>query len=82
MRIGLFMCGFSGIVNFKENVASKKNFLIPMNEALQKRGPDECGYYTSDNALLRSQKINRNRPGWWKAAHELQVRRKNLYNGL
>ncbi len=37
------MCGFSGIVNFKENVASKKNILISMNEALQKRGPDECG---------------------------------------
>lgn len=65
------MCGFSGIVNLKENVASKKNILISMNEALQKRGPDECGYYTSDNALLRSQKIDCNRSRRWKAAYDL-----------
>ena len=48
------MCGFVGNINLKENLNSKKDVLISMNETLKKRGPDECGYFTSDNALLRS----------------------------
>ena len=46
------MCGFAGIVNLKENLSFKKDILISMNNNLRKRGPDECGYFTSDNALL------------------------------
>ena len=41
-----------------------------MNEELQRRGPDECGYFTSDNALLRSQKIDSYRPRRWKTTNE------------
>ena len=51
------MCGFVGVVNFKENLTSKKNVLLAMNEALKKRGPDECGYYVSDNALLGHRRL-------------------------
>ncbi len=51
------MCGFVGTVNLKENLSSKKDVLISMNETLQKRGPDECGYYVSDNALLGHRRL-------------------------
>ena len=45
-----FMCGFVGIINFKENLSSRKDCLISMNSTLAKRGPDECGYYTDSNS--------------------------------
>ena len=51
------MCGFVGTVNLNENLNSKKDILISMNETLQKRGPDECGYYVSDNALLGHRRL-------------------------
>lgn len=51
------MCGFVGILNLKENIDSKKNVLISMNEALKKRGPDECGYYVHDNVLLGHRRL-------------------------
>ena len=51
------MCGFVGILNLKENIDSKKNVLISMNEALKKRGPDECGYYVHDNVLLAHRRL-------------------------
>ena len=54
MEVFLLCVVFVGFVNLKENLASKKEILISMNESLQRRGPDECGYFTSDNALLRS----------------------------
>ena len=37
------MCGFVGIVDFKNDVSSKKNILLNMNSTLSKRGPDEDG---------------------------------------
>ena len=51
------MCGFVGFVNLKENLNSKKNILISMNETLNKRGPDECGYFVSNNALLAHRRL-------------------------
>ena len=51
------MCGFVGNVNLKENLDSKKNILISMNETLRKRGPDECGYYVSKNILLGHRRL-------------------------
>ena len=52
------MCGFVGIVNFNENLNSKKNILISMNDTLRKRGPDECGYYTDSNVLLGHRRLS------------------------
>lgn len=46
------MSGFVGCVNFKENLASKKDALISMNDSIKNRGPDESGYFTNDNILL------------------------------
>ena len=51
------MCGFVGIVNLKDNLNSKKDILISMNDTLKKRGPDECGYYVNDNALLGHRRL-------------------------
>ena len=51
------MCGFVGAVNLKEKLNSKKDILISMNEALKKRGPDECGYYTNDNVLFGHRRL-------------------------
>ena len=51
------MCGFVGAVNLKENLTSKRDVLISMNETLQKRGPDECGYYVSNNVLLGHRRL-------------------------
>lgn len=52
------MSGFVGIINLKENLNSKKDILLSMNETLKRRGPDECGYFVSNNALFRTQKIS------------------------
>lgn len=65
------MCGFTGIVNLKEDLTSKRNFLIAMNEALQKRGPDECGYYTTNNALLGHKRLIVIDPEGRKTTNEL-----------
>ena len=51
------MCGFVGVMNLKENLNSKKDILISMNNSLKKRGPDECGYYTNDNVLLGHRRL-------------------------
>ena len=45
------MCGFVGFCNLKENIATDKDILIKMNQALLKRGPDEEGYYIKDNMI-------------------------------
>ena len=51
------MCGFVGVMNLKEDLISKKNILISMNDTLKKRGPDECGYYVDTNILLAHRRL-------------------------
>ena len=51
------MCGFVGNVNLKENLVTKKDVLISMNNVLSKRGPDESGYYTSEHVLLGHRRL-------------------------
>lgn len=51
------MCGFVGITNLKQNISDKKDIIIKMNDVLEKRGPDECGYYTEDNILLGHRRL-------------------------
>ena len=51
------MCGFVGIMNLKEDLNSKKNVLLSMNDTLKKRGPDECGYYVDENILLAHRRL-------------------------
>lgn len=65
------MCGFVGNVNLKENLTSKRENIISMNTTLQKRGPDECGYYVSDHALLGHRRLIVIDPDRWKTTNEL-----------
>ena len=51
------MCGLVGFVNYKKDVSSYKNVLCNMTESLQKRGPDELGYYINDNVALGHRRL-------------------------
>jgi len=53
----VYMCGFAGIVNLKHNISDKKESIISMNDALKKRGPDECGYYSENHVLLGHRRL-------------------------
>lgn len=46
------MCGFFGILNFKENVPVAKNDLEKGINILKHRGPDEIGFYCDGNLGL------------------------------
>ena len=51
------MCGFTGYVNVLEKLEQNKNVLEQMNNTLKKRGPDEDGYYISENACLAHKRL-------------------------
>ena len=51
------MCGLVGVVNLKHDISDKKHVIINMNDTLSNRGPDECGYYTEQNALLGHRRL-------------------------
>ena len=52
------MCGFAGFVNIKEKLhENSKTILKNMNESLSKRGPDEDGYFVSDNVYLAHKRL-------------------------
>jgi len=51
------MCGLVGFVNYKKDVSSYKNVLCNMTESLQKRGPDELGYYINNNVALGHRRL-------------------------
>ena len=52
------MCGFAGFVNVKEKLKKdSKKILENMNHTLSRRGPDEDGYFVSDNAYLAHKRL-------------------------
>ena len=52
------MCGFAGFVNIKEKLhENSKTILENMNKTLSKRGPDEDGYFVSDNVYLAHKRL-------------------------
>jgi asparagine synthase (glutamine-hydrolysing) len=51
------MCGITGMVNFRRNLAGEKPILEKMTDTLSKRGPDQYGYYISNNALLGHRRL-------------------------
>ena len=51
------MCGFVGFVNLNKDVSNDIHILKNMNLKLQKRGPDEEGYYTDNNACLGHRRL-------------------------
>lgn len=46
------MCGFVGIVNYKNDLRKSENIIVDMNKTLAKRGPDESNYYIGNNVML------------------------------
>ena len=67
------MCGFVGIVDFKNDVSSKKNILLNMNSTLSKRGPDEDGYYINKNVALGHKRLIVIDPERWKTTNDWKI---------
>ena len=51
------MCGIVGFVNYKKDISSYRNVIVNMNEKLSNRGPDEEGYYISENVALGHKRL-------------------------
>lgn len=51
------MCGFVGFVDYKQDVSKKRAILEDMNETLNKRGPDEQGYYINNHVALGHKRL-------------------------
>ncbi|PAB57853.1 asparagine synthase (glutamine-hydrolyzing) [Anaeromicrobium sediminis] len=51
------MCGIAGWVNYERNINSEINIMENMTEMLKKRGPDDTGFYVSNNALLGHRRL-------------------------
>lgn len=51
------MCGFTGFVDFKKRKNADSNIIKDMTDTLSKRGPDEEGYYISDNVCLGHKRL-------------------------
>ncbi len=51
------MCGFVGFCNLKKKVSDDTDTLTKMTRILQKRGPDEEGFYTSCHIALGHRRL-------------------------
>lgn len=51
------MCGFVGLANLKDNITNDINILENMNSCLQRRGPDEEGFFTKDHIALGHRRL-------------------------
>lgn len=51
------MCGFVGYINLKNNISKNKAIIEKMNNTLSLRGPDEEGYYISNNISLGHKRL-------------------------
>ena len=51
------MCGFAGFTNLNKDISNDIHILKDMNLKLQKRGPDEEGYYTDTNVCLAHRRL-------------------------
>ena len=51
------MCGIVGFVNYQKDISSYKNVLNQMKNTLNKRGPDEDGYYLRKNVALAHKRL-------------------------
>ena len=51
------MCGFVGFANLNRDISKDIHILKDMNLKLQKRGPDEEGYYADSNACLAHRRL-------------------------
>ena len=51
------MCGIVGWINLKENINGQQKIIKKMSETLNYRGPDEYGFYMSENAHLSNRRL-------------------------
>ena len=51
------MCGFVGFANLNKDVSKEIHILKDMNSKLQKRGPDEEGYFIDSNICLAHRRL-------------------------
>ena len=51
------MCGFVGFTNLNKDISKDINIVKIMNSRLQKRGPDEEGYYSDNNINLGHRRL-------------------------
>lgn len=51
------MCGFVGFANLKRDISNDIHIVKEMNSKLQKRGPDEEGYYIDSNINLGHRRL-------------------------
>ena len=51
------MCGFVGINKQKKDISNDKQIIKEMNKKIQKRGPDEEGYFFSKNINLGHRRL-------------------------
>ena len=51
------MCGIVGISNLKNQIYNKLDIIEKMNNKLQKRGPDEEGYFCENNVMLGHRRL-------------------------
>lgn len=51
------MCGITGFVNYKKDISSYKNVLSEMTNELNKRGPDEEGFYLNNHIALGHKRL-------------------------
>lgn len=51
------MCGFVGFANLKENISNDFPVLKNMTSTLQKRGPDEEGFYTKEHVQFGHRRL-------------------------
>ena len=51
------MCGFAGFANLNKDISNDTYIIKGMNSKIQKRGPDEEGYYTDININLAHRRL-------------------------
>ena len=52
------MCGIVGIVNFKKDIKEQEKLIKEMYNSLDKRGPDESGFYMEHNVNLGHRRLS------------------------
>jgi len=51
------MCGIAGWINLYDNIEKESEILFKMTDTLNKRGPDDSGFYFSKHALLGHRRL-------------------------
>lgn len=52
------MCGIAGIVNFKKDIKDQEKLITDMFNTLDKRGPDESGFYLEHHVNLGHRRLS------------------------